>query len=110
MQAIAKSLRHDFPTEEEWWVSEAYAARRADSIKVARSLLLEGLALNYGSAVIRYNLACYASLLGSPGEAMDFLKEAVHREEKYKALALQDEDLERMHQALIEMGWGENPI
>jgi hypothetical protein len=45
--------------------------------------------------------------LGSPGECLDFLKEAVKRDERYKAMALADEDLEGVQAALREMGWSE---
>ena len=88
MQGFAKSLRLEFPDEDGLLVSEAYATRRAENLDNAIKVLLEGLTIHYESAIIRYNLACYACLLGSPGECMDFLKEAVHRDEKYKTLAL----------------------
>ena len=58
MKEQAKGLRIDFPEEEDWWVSKAYATRRADSVEEAREVLLEGLTLNFESAIIRYNLAC----------------------------------------------------
>lgn len=106
MKSFAKSLRSEFPDEVDWWVSEAYATRRADSIEDARGILLDGLTLHGESAIIRYNLACYASLLNCPGECLDFLKEAVRRDEKYKKIALGDEDLKAVHQALMQMGWG----
>ena len=106
MKSFAKSLRSEFPDEVDWWVSEAYATRRADSIEDARGILLDGLTLHGESAIIRYNLACYASLLNSPGECLDLLKEAVRRDEKYKKIALGDEDLKAVHQALMQMGWG----
>lgn len=110
MQGFAKSLRLEFPDEEGWWVSEAYATRRADSLDKARKVLLEGLTVHYESAIIRYNLACYACLLGSLGECVDFLKEAVHRNAKYKTLALEDEDLEMVHEVLIKLGWQKDAV
>jgi len=110
MRGFAKSLRLEFPDEEDWWVSEAYATRRAETLDEARKVLLEGLTIHYESAIIRYNLACYACLLGSPGESMDFLKEAVHRDEKYKTLALEDEDLELVREALIQLGWEKKAV
>ena len=110
MRGFAKSLRLEFPDEEGWWVSEAYATRRAETLEEARKVLLEGLVIHYESAIIRYNLACYACLMGSPEECMDFLKEAVHRNEKYKALALEDEDLELVGEALIKLGWEKKAV
>jgi hypothetical protein len=41
---------------------------------------------------------------------MDFLKEAVHRDEKYKTLALEDEDLELVREALIKLGWEKKAV
>jgi hypothetical protein len=51
-------------------------------------------------------LACYACLLGHPGECLDFLKEAARRDEKYKGMAMEDEDLQAVREALERMGWG----
>ena len=54
-----------YPDEEDWWVSDAFATRRSESIEEARKILLEGLAAHYDSAIFRYNLACYAVCLGT---------------------------------------------
>ena len=62
---------------------------------------------HYDNAMIRYNLACYACKLGSPGECLDFLKEAVKRDERYKLMAMEDEDLAEIRDALRELGWGD---
>ena len=106
MQSFARSLRHEFPDEEVWWVSEAYATRRSESVESAREILLDGLVKHNESAIIRYNLACYASLLKNPKECIDLLKEAVQRDQKYKVMALADEDLKPVHKALLQLGWG----
>lgn len=105
MQHQARSLRIEFIDEEDWWVSEAYATRRAKGIIEARDILLEGLAIHQESSIIRYNLACYACQLGDLDETLDFLKEAVERDEKYKLIALDDEDLEKVRKTLIQLGW-----
>ncbi len=106
MRALSRELCYLYPNEEDWWVSDAFATRRSESIEDARKILLDGLAVHYESAIIRYNLACYACLLGHPGECLDFLKEAVRRDKKYKAMAMEDEDLEAVREALQQMGWG----
>mgnify|MGYP000023238789 FL=1 len=105
MRTLSRELRYLYPDEEDWWISDAFATRRSESIEVAREILLDGLAVHYDSAIIRYNLACYACQLGHPGECMDFLKEAVRRDEKYKQMAMEDEDLETVREALKQMGW-----
>ena len=81
-------------------------SRRSETIEEARKILLDGLAVHYDSAIIRYNLACYACVLGHPGECLDFLKEAVRRDGKYKEMAMEDEDLEAVKEALKSLGWG----
>lgn len=106
MRIIARELRLLFPDEEDWWVSDAFATRRSESIEEARKILLDALAVHYDSAMIRYNLACYACVLGHPGECLDFLKEAVRRDEKYKEMALEDDDLRAVKEALQNLGWG----
>ena len=106
MRTLSRELRYLYPDEEDWWVSDAFATRRSESIEDAREILLDGLAVHYDSAIIRYNLACYACLLGHPGECLDFLKEAARRDEKYKEMAMEDEDLEAVREALQQMGWG----
>ena len=106
MRTIARELRFLYPDEEDWWVSDAFATRRSETIEEARKILLDGLAVHYDSAIIRYNLACYACVLGHPGECLDFLKEAVRRDGKYREMAMEDEDLEDVKEALKSLGWG----
>ncbi len=105
MMDVARSLRLEFPEEAQWWVMDAFATRRESSIEEAREILLKGLALHYNDALIRYNLGCYACVLKSFGECIDFLKEAVRRDEQFKLLALKDDDLLEVRQALINLGW-----
>jgi len=110
VQEIARGLRLEFPDEEDWWISDAYASRRCDSIETSREILLEGLAIHEDSSIIRYNLACYACVLLSFGECMNFLTEAVERDEKYRLMALEDEDLEGVREDLLNLGWGETVV
>jgi predicted Zn-dependent protease len=105
-QKVARSLRYEFSEEVDWWIADAYATRRFESITEARTILLEGLALHFEDGLIRFNLACYACVMKSPGECLDFLKEAVQRDEKFKLMALEDDDLLDVREALLELGWG----
>ena len=105
-QRVARSLRYEFSEEVDWWIADAYATRRHDSITEAQSILLEGLALHYEDGLIRFNLACYACVLKNPRECLDFLKEAVKRDEKFKLLALEDDDLLDVRETLLNLGWG----
>jgi hypothetical protein len=38
---------------------------------------------------------------------MDFLKEAVKRDKRFKVMAMEDEDLKDVRDALRQMGWGD---
>ncbi|OUU39032.1 MAG: hypothetical protein CBC16_08075 [Verrucomicrobia bacterium TMED56] len=106
MGTLARELRTECPNEEEWWVSDAYATRRSETIDEAKRILLDGLAVHYESAIIRYNLACYFCVLGQLEECIDFLKEAVLRDDKYKLMAFEDEDLKKIRETLLKLGWG----
>ncbi len=107
MCRLAHGLRMEFPEDAEWWIADAYATRRNQSVELAREILLEALVHHYEDAMIRYNLACYACKLGSLGECLDFLKEAAKRDERYKQMAMEDQDLEGVREALRKMGWGD---
>ncbi len=107
MLEVAHGLCMEFPQDPEWWIADAYATRRSKSIEKAREILLEALLHHYDNAMIRFNLACYACKLGSFGECLDFLKEAVKRDDQYKLMAMEDEDLKEVREALGEMGWGD---
>ena len=109
-QKFARGLRYEFSEEVDWWIADAYATRRFESITEARSILLEGLALHYDNGLIRYNLACYACVLKSPGECIDFLKEAVKRDKKFMLLAMDDDDLIDVREALLKLGWGKTIV
>ena len=89
------------------FVMDAFATRREVSIEEARQILLKGLVLHYDDALIRYNLGCYACVLKSFGECIDFLKEAVRRDERFKLMALEDEDLLEVREALLKLGWAQ---
>ncbi len=106
-QKVARSLRYEFSEEVDWWIADAYATRRYESIEEARSILLEGLALHFDDGLIRFNLACYACVMKNNRECLDFLNEAVKRDEKFKLLALEDSDLSDIREKLINLGWGE---
>ena len=107
MAEVAHGLRMEFPEDVQWWIADAFATRRSQSIEQAREILLEGLVCHYEDATIRFNLACYACQLGSLGECMDFLKEAVKRDKRFKVMAMEDEDLTDVRDALRQMGWGD---
>jgi len=50
--------------------------------------------LHSGVALIAYNLACYACVLGEMAEARELLKRAFVMDEEFKKMALDDPDLD----------------
>ena len=59
MREIAKRLAGFQPDDVQWVVSYAYATRRAESIAVAKEILLNAEAKFPKEGAIPYNLACY---------------------------------------------------
>ena len=106
MMMIANQLRRDFPEEAQWWIMSAYATRRHISVADAEKILQEGMLMHTREPMIKYNLACYACLLHRFDDCMNLLKESVAIDEKYKLLALEDEDLREIREKLLELGWG----
>ena len=104
MREVAHGMRMEFPEDADWWIADAYATRRDQSIDQAREILLEGLVHHYENAMIRYNLACYACQLGSMGECLDLLKEAVRRDDRYKLDGHGGRRPSGVRQALCELG------
>src|SRR5215472_9820462 len=64
MQELAKRLTEFQPDEIQWMISLAFATRRADSIRAATEILLNGESRFPNEAIIKYNLACYYCQLG----------------------------------------------
>lgn len=63
IQTVASCLAKHDPDEVQWAVSWAYATRRADSLEIARGILLHALERHPKEAVLYFNLpAASASL------------------------------------------------
>jgi len=52
MEAVAKKLTHYDPDNAQWWISWAFATRRADSIEAARRILLKAVEQHFDVAVV----------------------------------------------------------
>ena len=76
-----------------WWISLAYALRRAESVEKAEAVLLRAQAIHPKVAMIEFNLACYASVTGRMEEAKERLRHAIELDKEARKLALEDEDL-----------------
>jgi Flp pilus assembly protein TadD len=90
---LLRKLVKQEPTEPQYWVSLAFAVRRAESIAAAEKILLEARERFPQEAVIWFNLACYAAQQARVADARDLLREAVRHESAYRDLAKTDSDL-----------------
>ena len=104
MRGPASILRGRYPEAVEWWIADAYATRRCESIEAAREILIEGEERHVDDPGIKYNLACYACRLGDSGTAMRYLLAAISLDSQYKEMAFSDEDLKELREALRKTG------
>ena len=96
---VGRNLAHTHPEIEHAWIGWAYALRELDRIAEARAVLLEAEPRHgKNSAVLHYNLACYASLLGEMSEAQARLTVACRMDEQFDAHAAVDPDLQKLRE------------
>src|SRR5262249_4224344 len=100
MQEIAKRLADFQPSEIQWRISLAYAARRADSIQAAKEILLRAEPKFPNEAAIKYNLACYFCQTGNIDRAKNYLRKAFEIDLNWRMEALEDEDLKPLWESL----------
>ena len=100
MQSAAKKLIEIDPAASQWVISWAYATRRAESIDMARLILIEALDRHPSEPLIHYNLACYDCQLGDIPSAKKFIETALMLNPKMGQMALGDEDLEPLWASL----------
>lgn len=94
---VATALAGTEPDEEHGWISWAYALRELDRVQEAQDVLLKAEVLHGDScAVLHYNLACYACLLGDMVGAKRRLATAIKMDAEFKDSAKEDPDLVRM--------------
>ena len=91
--AVATHLVKADPGNPAAWINLAYAVRRAENVGAAEEILLKARALHPKSALIAFNLACYASVAGHMEEAKARLQHAIDLDKEIRRLALDDEDL-----------------
>jgi predicted Zn-dependent protease len=97
LELTARELTQIDPADEQGWIHWAYALRELNRIAEAQAVLREAEPKHGATcAVLHYNLACYACLLGDEVEARRRLKAAFKRDETWKQSALEDPDLEAM--------------
>ena len=100
MRTVAARLASHDPEHAQWAVLLAYATRRAQSIEAAKLILLEAVERQPEAAVLHYNLACYECQLEELETAKSRLRHAFKLDEKWRLIALDDEDLRPLWDSL----------
>ena len=94
---FAQELSRLVPADDKGWISHAFALRELERIEEAQAVLLEAEPqLKNECAILHYNLACYACLLGNKAEAKRRLAVALKMDKAWKQEALEDPDLKAM--------------
>ncbi len=95
---VAQTLVGVAPGEPHGWLHRAYAARRKSegSLQLAWDALFPAAEKFPKESIISFNLACYACQMGSPLDALRWLKKAmvVGDADEIRSMALGDRDLE----------------
>jgi Tfp pilus assembly protein PilF len=92
---VARHLAKEIePANPQWWIQWAYAARRAESVAAAETILLAAEPQHNAVAIVQFNLACYAAQLGRLTQARARLARAIDLDAQCKLLALEEPDLE----------------
>jgi Flp pilus assembly protein TadD len=94
LRELARGLVERSPREPGWWVSLAYATRRAESLEEAREILLAAESYHADQAIIQFNLGCYEAQLGALDAARTRVRRAIMLNEHYRVIARHDPDLD----------------
>ena len=103
-RVLAESIAKQDPENPNWWIAWAYSLRREKSIQEAREVLQEAVLHHPGVALIQYNLACYACVLGEVKEAHRLLATAFALDDTLKKIALDDPDLDNIFDVMTSQG------
>jgi Tfp pilus assembly protein PilF len=89
----SRRFRRLHPEGVDGWLMLSFAVRRADSIQAAYDVLDVARREHPDHPLVRFNLGCYACLLGRHDEAVKLVLEAVVLDDTLAAAALRDPDL-----------------
>ena len=99
-RVLAESLAKRSPENPDWWLSWSFSLRREQSVEAARIVLRKAAGIHPNVALIAYNLACYACVLGDIGEAKELLKRAFAMDGRFREMALEDPDLDAVSDSI----------
>lgn len=105
MSTLARRFVRTHPDKPDGYLHLSYAMRRWRSVAQAFDALRLGEDRHPGHAIIKFNLGCYAALLGRSEEAVRYVLAAVQLDSDVKEAAFSDPDLisvrARLHQVLV---------
>lgn len=93
LRAVAARCVELRPEESGFWITWAYAARRADSLAAAQAILHAAEGRHATEPTIQFNLGCYAAQLGALEAAHTRVLRAIALDRGFAALAATDPDL-----------------
>lgn len=99
LMEVARTLVVRQPGEDGWWITWAYATRRARSLSAAEEILLRAEHTHPRGATIQFNLGCYACQRGDLIEARRRVERAIALDKSFREIAATDPDLEPLRAA-----------
>lgn len=101
MEDVARKTVAFRPDDPGTWVNWAFATRRAfSSIAAAREILLRAEKHHPDAGTIQFNLGCYACQTGDLSEARERVKRSIQIDKRFRALAMEDSDLEPLRKEI----------
>lgn len=91
---LAQSLCHLWPSHPEFYIRTAFCLHEMKRTGDAKAVLLNGPQTLKDEATYYYNLACYEAQLDNIKEAKRYLSVCFRMDKRFKAVALDDPDLE----------------
>ncbi|MBI5382142.1 MAG: hypothetical protein HZA31_09615 [Opitutae bacterium] len=99
LQSVAATLVQRQPEEAGWWITWAYATRRADSLAAAEAILREAEVRHPREPTVHFNLGCYACVRGDLTEARRRVNRAIALDAGFKQGLATDPDLAALRAA-----------
>jgi Tfp pilus assembly protein PilF len=99
LEQFSAAMARECPLEVSWWITWAYAARRASSLNAAEVILLQAEQLHPREGIVHFNLGCYACQRGDLSLARSRVDRAIALDEHFRESAATDPDLASLRQA-----------
>ncbi len=95
---VAAQLCQREPSNSAWWITFAYATRRAENLEAAEDILLAAAKLHPNEATIQFNLGCYACQRGDLPAAKAYVNRAIALDSQFEDAAKTDPDLRALRE------------